>query len=60
MTTARVVRPVDDRQWLAEQGPFPHLARLVDLPPLTAQAAFDAVRSAHTHGPQSRRWSVLA
>ncbi len=60
MATVRVVRPVDDRQWLGEQGPFPHLARLVDLPPLTAQAAFDAVRSAHAHGPQSRRWSVAA
>lgn len=60
MATVRVVRPVDDRQWLGEQGPFPHLARLVDLPPLTAQAAFDAVRAAHAHGPQSPRWSLAA
>lgn len=53
-------RPVDDQRWLGEPGPFPHLARLVDLPPLTAQAAFDAVRSAHSRGPQSRRWTVAA
>ncbi len=56
-----VTRPVDDdRRWLVEPGPFPHLARLVDLPPLTAQAAFDAVRAAHSRGPQSRRWVVPA
>ena len=46
MATLDVLHPLDgDRLWLAEQGPFPHLARRVDLPPLTAQAAFDAVRS---------------
>ena len=47
-------------RWLVEPGPFPHLARIVDLPPLTAQAAFDAVRCAHGDGPQSRRWAVPA
>jgi len=61
MATIDVLHPLDgDRVWLAEQGPFPHLARLVDLPPLTAQAAFDAVRAAHARGPQSRRWTVAA
>lgn len=56
-----VLHPLDgDRRWLVEPGPFPHLARLVDLPPLTAQAAFDAVRSAHQRGHQSRRWTVVA
>lgn len=59
MASIRTVRPVDDdRRWFVEPGPFPHLARLVDLPPLTAQAAFDAVRTAHCRGPQSRRWMV--
>jgi len=61
MATVGVLRPLDgDRVWLAEPGPFPHQARLVDLPPLTAQAAFDAVRSAHAGGPPSSRWSVAA
>ena len=59
MSAMRAVRPVDDdRRWCVEQGPFPHLARLVDLPPLTAQAAFDAAWSAHRDGPQSRRWTL--
>ncbi|MEW6472110.1 MAG: hypothetical protein AB1679_07560 [Actinomycetota bacterium] len=59
--STRVVRPVDDdRRWFVEPGPFPHLARLVDLPPLTAQAAFDAVRGAHSRAPQSRRWTLPA
>jgi hypothetical protein len=49
-----------DGWWLVEPGPFPHLTRLVDLPPLTAQAAFDAVRPLHGTGPQSPRWSVAA
>lgn len=49
-----------ERWWLAEPGPFPHLTRLLDLPPLTAQAAFDAVRGAHTAGPESARWAVDA
>jgi len=48
----------DDRRSFVEPGPFPHLARLVDLPPLTAQAAFDAVRVAHCQGPRSRRWTL--
>ena len=61
MATIGAVRPVDDdRKWLVEPGRFPHLARLVDLPPLTAQAAFDAVRAAHTRRPQSARWAVPA
>src|SRR5438105_12822974 len=56
-----VLHPLDgDRRWLVEPGPFPHLARIVDLPPLTAQAAFDAVRCAHGDGPQSRPWAVPA
>lgn len=44
--------------WPAEAGPFPHLARIIDLPPLTAQAAFDAVRLAHSGDPPSRHWAV--
>jgi hypothetical protein len=61
MATVGVLRPLGgDHVWLAEPGPFPHLARLVDLPPLTAQAAFDAVRPARARGPQSRRWAVAA
>ena len=56
----RVGPVIDDRRWLGEQGPFPHLARLVELPPLTAEAAFDAVRLARSAGPQSCRWSVAA
>jgi hypothetical protein len=61
MATIGAVRPVDDdRKWLVEPGPFPHLARVVDLPPLTAQAAFDAVRIARSRGPQSARWAVPA
>lgn len=59
MPAIRAVRPVnDDQRWFVEPGPFPHLARLVDLPPLTAQAAFDAVRCVHGQGPQSRRWTL--
>jgi hypothetical protein len=54
------VRPDDDRRWFVEPGPFPHQARLVDLPPLTAQAAFDAVRAEHGHDPESRRWTIDA
>jgi hypothetical protein len=61
MATLDVLHPLDgDRVWLAESGPFPHLARLIELPPLTAQAAFDAVRPGHARGPQSRRWTVAA
>ena len=61
MATIGAVRPVnDDRKWLVEPGPYPHLARLVDLPPLTAQAAFDAVRIARAREPQSSRWAVPA
>jgi hypothetical protein len=59
MSLTRAVHPVDDdRRWFVEPGPFPHQARLVDLPPLTAQAAFDAVRGGHSHGPQSCRWKL--
>lgn len=53
MSVLRAVPPVD-----VETGPFPHLARLLDLPPLTAQAAFDAVRAAHRDGPRSSRWTL--
>lgn len=61
MGTTGVHNPIDgDRVWQAEQGPFPHLARLVDLPPLMARAAFDAVRVAHGRAPQSRHWAVPA
>jgi hypothetical protein len=61
MGSLDVLRPLDgDRVWLAEQGPFPHLARLIDLPPLTAQAAFDAVRVSRSRSLQSPRWSVPA
>jgi len=61
MATIGAVRPVDDdRRWLVEPGPFPHLARLIDLPPLTAQAAFDGIRAARSRGPQSSRWIVPA
>ena len=61
MATVDVLHPLDgDRLWLAEQGPFPHLARLLDIPPLTAQAAFDAVRSTHARSPRSPRWDVAA
>ena len=59
MSILRAVRPVDDdRRSFVEPGPFPHLARLVDLPPLTAQAAFDAVRVAHSRSPRSREWTL--
>ena len=59
MSVLRAVRPVDDDQRsLVEPGPFPHLARPVDLPPLTAQAAFDAVRNAHSEDSQSHRWTL--
>ncbi len=59
--TIEVLHPFDgDGPWLAEPGPFPHLARLIDLPPLTAQAAFDGVRAAHSPSPGSPRWAVPA
>ena len=59
--TIEVLHPFDgDGPWLAAAGPFPHMARLIDLPPLTAQAAFDAVRAAHSPSLGSRRWAVAA
>ena len=61
MGTIRAARPVDeDRRRIVEPGPFPHLARIVDLPPLTAQAAFDAVRLAHGQSRHSARWTLPA
>jgi hypothetical protein len=60
MSATRVRQVDDDRRWFVEPGPFPHQARRVDLPPLTAQAAFDAVRVAHSPGRQSGRWTIDA
>ena len=59
MGTIDVRDPLNgDRVGPAEAGPFPHLARIIDLPPLTAQAAFDAVRLARSGEPPARHWVV--
>ena len=43
---------------LASEPEFPHLSRVLDLPPLVAQAALDAVRCDHTRPAQTQRWDV--
>ena len=57
MATVADPHDVQHRRWACEPGPFPHLARVTDLPPLMAQAAFDAVRVARTR-PGSLRWEL--
>src|SRR5581483_2238313 len=37
---------------------LPYLTRVLDLPPLVAQAAFDAVRSARTQRAHPAAWEV--
>jgi hypothetical protein len=37
---------------------LPYLTRVLDLPPLVAQAAFDAVRSTRTRQPRSVTWEI--
>ena len=47
------------RDWRAgEPGAFPFLSRVLDLPPLVAQAAFDAVRGDHRLQGGPMQWSV--
>src|SRR5438309_2249241 len=41
-----------------ERDPFPYQSRVLDLPPLVAQAAFDALRRQRARHRGSPRWDV--
>jgi hypothetical protein len=45
-------------QLAGEPAPFPYLPRLTGLPPLVAQAAFDAVRVTRSRRGQPANWDV--
>jgi hypothetical protein len=59
MVSAEAVRRGDERLgWTAT--PFPYLVRIVELPPLVAQAAFEDSRRAHSRSARAGKWDIEA